>query len=832
MNRIINRRQAIRAVVWSFVLCAVISLWPLRLFQETVTSRSSGVIETESQDVVPDCRVRQMFVAQYDKLKSIDIYFTAGTAGDKFHFILYDAAMNIIMQQDIDTGGMKAIPGYCRVQIRDDVEVGQAYFFQLYGCDAPFRVAYENRNLLDNDYIGPLTYGETEDLEHCITAAYHYQVPLRKGKTLLYGAALLLAGILVTWLSGRYYGRHPERNRLLTVEKTVKTVCNPLIAVGAAAAMAAVWPGKMFGDDAVSVAFYMAGIAIAAVILFYAVNHNRTGLATDRTPGDLLAADGRNYLQSVFIAGAVWACCDYMNAAFELQHTAAFGKMLIFVALAVLATYRGRDLFHPVNFLYLVIAGIAAHRYYMVTLASYENPEEWAVRALKLGVWAAVLAGLTAVGAVRFLIRGRIRGICIWYAVPVAIFFVLMLYNRNGKFWPVYLVCTFVLFYLNMAAWENKAVLLRNICNGVLLHFGLSVGYCLLHRPYMFYRYYRYPFLFHTVTISAVYLSMVVCAALIKFLDAWRRKGRLGAVYKELLLLGISASYLIFTLSRTGYLSILVMAVIMVPAVCFSMRRRLQALLRCVGMAAAAVLCCFPVVFTAQRTVPAVAADPAVFIIEEFPQEILHGRYTDSEYYITVRRFVQVFQIKILGVPEDRTIRTEGSEDSAADTERFPLLDSGQTILLASAVDMAPQGEAGTEEGDADGAAAFANGRLEIFKLYYDNLNKTGHEDTGIMLPDGTLVVHAHNIYLQTAYDFGIGTGIVFILFGVATLVRAAVYFHRHREDRVCAALPLAMLILFAAAGLTEWIFHPCCPIACCLLMTLAPLIVDGQKTV
>ena len=64
------------------------------------------------------------------------------------------------------------------------------------------------------------------------------------------------------------------------MEKTVKTVCNPLIAVGAAAAMAAVWPGKMFGDDAVSVAFYMAGIAIAAVILFYAVNHNRTGLAT------------------------------------------------------------------------------------------------------------------------------------------------------------------------------------------------------------------------------------------------------------------------------------------------------------------------------------------------------------------------------------------------------------------------------------------------------------------------------------------------------------------------------------------------------------------------
>jgi hypothetical protein len=55
--------------------------------------------------------------------------------------------------------------------------------------------------------------------------------------------------------------------------------------------------------------------------------------------------------------------------------------------------------------------------------------------------------------------------------------------------------------------------------------------------------------------------------------------------------------------------------------------------------------------------------------------------------------------------------------------------------------------------------------------------------------------------------------------------VQAAVYYRRRKEDTVCALLPLALLILFAVAGLTEWIFHPCCPIAYCLLLTLAPLL-------
>ena len=103
MNRIINKRQAICGTVWVIVLCAMLILWPLRLVNETVVSDSSRQIVEESGEIVDGHAVQQMFVAQYDRLKNIDIYFAEGTIGGEFNFVLYDASMQMIMQQVIGT---------------------------------------------------------------------------------------------------------------------------------------------------------------------------------------------------------------------------------------------------------------------------------------------------------------------------------------------------------------------------------------------------------------------------------------------------------------------------------------------------------------------------------------------------------------------------------------------------------------------------------------------------------------------------------------------------------------------------------------------------------
>ena len=581
---------------------------------------------------------------------------------------------------------------------------------------------------------------------------------------------------------------------------------------------------RLFTEDTVSVIFYEVSVVLAVLTALYAVNHDRTGIATNRTALSVIGAKWQDYLQSAMFAGALWACCNYMNGLYEIHHTVAYRQVLIFLALSVIVSYKGAELFHWINLLYAAAAAVVGRQYYADAMAALEDPEELDYLVVKLTTWVGILAGFVIVNLLRDIFSRKLRRISVWYGILVAVFFTLIIVYRNTRGWPIYLVCAFTLFYIRVGTWHKKENFLRNLCNGILLHFGAMVLYCLLHRPYMFYQYYRYPFIFHTVTISAVYLALVVCAALVKFLDSYRRRPSLAGTYKELILLGVSAVYLLFTLSRTGYLAIAATAVVVIPVSCFAMKKRWRRMAQSIGMMAAAVVVCFPIVFTAQRIVPSIAAEPVLHEIEELPVEVMHGRVMDSNYYITIQRFVQVFQMKVLGIPEDKCVEAncivrEDGEPAYINS----YFENGAKLLLASQEDMASGGEEEQED-------SYANGRMEIFTLYYENLNKTGHQEMGITLPNGELIVHAHNIYLQVMYDHGIYVGLVFILLGAGTLVQAAVYYHRRREDTVCAALPLAVLILFAVAGLTEWIFHPCCPIAFCLLALLAPLLVDMKR--
>lgn len=836
MNRIINKRQAICGIVWILAACVLFTLWPLRLIHEEVRTESGNRQSVLSEAVNSSKVVQQRFIAQYDRLKEIEIYLADWTKGEKFNFVLRDGSMQNVMQQIIEIGDME-IPGYCRIQVNIDTEVGRDYYFLLQGVESEFRVAYVgNAGEGYNIYIGAVYYDGVEDVERCMAADYVYEVPLRKQKTLPAAAVFLLAAVIATLLTGRYYKRRPEKNTLLTVERAMRFSLTPFILAAGIAAAILIGPLRFFTTDLYSILFYEAGVLLLAAAALYAVNHDRTGIATDRTPFAVARVRWRDDLQSLMFAGALWGCCNYMNALYEIHHTAAYRQTLIFSALALIVTYRRKEIFWLPNLLYAAAAAVVGPMYYQNALtvltdaaeeAGKQGPGEQELLALKLTVWAGILAGFVILNTVRILWKREIRGISLPYAVLVSSFFALLILRRNTRGWPIFLVCVFTLCYLRMAAGIKKEMLLRNIVNGILIHFMITVGFCLLHRPYMYFRYYRYPFHFHTVTISAVYLALVFSAALIKLLDAYRRRPCLAGVYRELALFGVSAMYLLFTLSRTGYLASFVMAAVAIPTAFFAgkdlpFRLKCRRLLRCVGLMALAVLVAFPVVFTAQRTIPAVAADVSAHEIEEFPSEIVHGRDPDSYYYITIERFIQAFQMKVLGLPEEKCLDAflYFSKSDGTSEYRSPYLEQASRILLASAEDMAA---AEKEE------ESYTNGRMYIFGRYYERLDGRGHDDMGVMEPDGNYLAHAHNIYLQVAYDHGIPVGAVFLLLGAGTFMQAIFYYRRHRKDRECALFPLALLILFAVAGLTEWIFHPCCPIAFCLLLTMGPLLVDNR---
>ncbi|MCM1038426.1 MAG: hypothetical protein NC434_03815 [Ruminococcus sp.] len=824
MNKIINRYQAVCGTLWLIIFCIVITLWPLRLVHEKIVSGSNRQITMSSEAITEEYTVQQMFVAQYDHLQSIRVYLLNESAGETFNFILYDASHNILMQQFISTDAMEEMPGFCTIQVNQETEVGREYYYLLQGVSTDFYVAYEDTETSGTIYNGTLYYGNVEDTEHNIIAEYEYRIPLRKGKTLVCDALFVMLGLIITICAKKYYGRYPEKNRLLTVEMVWKHVASPLVIIAALVGIIAVWPCKLFSEYAENNIFFIIGIVLAAGVLLYGINRERFHKSSDLGLS-VLRDHLTDYLQAGCFAFAIQAGVHYMNGLYEIHHTIAYREMLLWLALAVIVTYKRKEIFHVVNLVYVVIAGIGGYLYYQNQVVSLDDDEK--IQALKLTVWAAVIAGIVIINTVSLLLRKESsrklgRSLNLWYGALLTIFFVLLIVFRNTRGWPIYLVCIYTLFYIRIAVWEKKERILQNICNGILLHFLVMTGYCLLHRPYMFHIYYRYPFIFHTVTVSAVYLLLAACAALVKLLDRYRKDPRLSCIWKELIVFGIACVYLIFTLSRTGYLAFIIMALIIVPLACLGLKSKGKAFLKAAAMMLLSAVLCFVPVFTMQRIFPAVVAQPETLEIEELPSEIVHGRDMDSWYYITPRRFLHVFELKVLGIPEEKCIFQYNI--AAADKKDMSDRLKPDKMLVASA-DLS--GAAIPEEPQSD-ADSYTNGRLDIFRLYAMHLDMTGHDDMGITLPNGSLVVHAHNIYLQVAYDHGIPVGIVFILFGIGTFIQAVIYFIRRKNDRACAILPLALLLSFAVAGLTEWIFHPCYPIAFCLLLSLAPLLTDA----
>ena len=95
----------------------------------------------------------------------------------------------------------------------------------------------------------------------------------------------------------------------------------------------------------------------------------------------------------------------------------------------------------------------------------------------------------------------------------------------------------------------------------------------------------------------------------------------------------------------------------------------------------------------------------------------------------------------------------------------------------------------------------------------------------GATLEDGSTASHAHNIYLQVSYDNGIIVGGLFVVWIIATIGQSIVYLRRRYKTDRAAGLPLSVVLTFAAAGMVEWVSHPCIPLGLMFLLVLPPLI-------
>lgn len=831
MKKILYKSKAIEMIVLLAAIFVLVSLWPIRLFHETITFSIPPVSGGVTEAVDENHMIMQSFVAQYDHLADIRLYLREGTGGESFFVRLFNEGQVMVAEEEVFLDKIE-IPGYARVLMDVDTEVGKMYHLSIQGKDGKVFFGCENIPMTEMPYAGLMYYADSSIEGMNLAADYHYSVPLRKGKVAALGFLTIVCAVLLV-AACRIYYRKRERDKLITVERVVKSVGNPLTAVFTVFCLAAILLGAC-GKYVLDNTFFFISVLLLAAILFYGINHNRDGQAPVVTR-EYLKSHFSDLIQSVCIAGAIGGCCEYMAGLYDIHHAMAERKEMIWFALAILTMFKWKEIFNLYNLLYLILAGIAGSFYYRneVALLAEKTIKEseigWNIQVIRHTTILGILLGLILIRTVIGLIHKKLSRRNYIYAGILAAFFAAIIIFRNGRWWTVVMAVSFTLFYLTYGMWEHKERILVNVCRGVILQFIFATGFALLHRPYTTYRTARYPHIFHTVTTTAAYLTVVECAALVILLSKLRKSRELREVWKELVLFGVVSAYMLFTMARTGFMAVgaaILFAVILTSA--GSGKEKLFSMGRYVLAMILAVVVCFPVTFTAQRTIPALVSEPYMYEFENFRDATLRGRKLDSVEFMRVGRFIQLFGEKIFNIPEG----TFDPYGEIAEYERTHKVQSKGSSVIEELPDI--RGLAALEEyvasadyvpEEQEEEMDYTNGRLDIFRSYLEQLNMTGHEEMGAVLANGEIATHAHNIFLQVAYDHGIPVGILFVLVGIGTFVFSCIYYHKKKDIITYAAMPAVMAVAFAVAGMVEWIFHLSHPCGLVLMLVTTPLV-------
>ncbi|WP_277934612.1 O-antigen ligase family protein [Parablautia intestinalis] len=831
MKKIVYKSRAIQAVILIVAACLLVSLWPLRIWHETVSTEVIPQGEIFSEVVDEEKTILQEIVAQYNHMDTIDVYLDENSHGETFFLRILDEQWQMVCEEETAILP-ENLPGFQEVVIDVDMEVGKTYFVILQGDESEIFSGWGPVPAENTPYMGMLYYADSSQEGMSLMARYNYSMPLRK--TWVFGLGVLIVGITAFAILGVRLWYKKKEDKLTTVEKVFKRVMNPIVAAGVLICIGAVLAGYC-GNYLLDNTVYFVSVVLLALILFYSINHDRVGQPPIFTR-DYLKSHLGDLIQSVAIAGAVAGCCEYMSGLYDIHHTVAERKEMLWFSLAVLAMFKWKEIVNAYNLIYLGAAGLCGYHYYQMNLT--EEMDELAVQALKYTVWIAILLGLIVIRTLIRLCKRKLTRVSYVYAALITVFFALIIIFRNGRWWSVALAVAFGLFYLNYGMWEHKERIFVNIARGIIIQFMWSTGYALLHRPYVTFRNARYTHIFHTVTITASYLTIVECATAVILLSKLRKSRKLKDCYKELVLFGVVSSYMLFTMSRTAFLAVGITVLFAIGMMAGGRKLKfLKNYGKNLGMLLLSVAVCLPVTFTVQRNIPALVSDPFLYEIEYSmycPEDVMRGRRLWSKNFMRVGRFIDVFAEKIFSIPEgtfdiygeieeyERThkdrIKAE-IPDEAEDESRA--LEIADNVELVASTDYVPEGVPKEALKDED----YTNGRLDIFKSYLEQLNMTGHEEMGAVLKNGEIATHAHNIYLQVAYDHGIPVGIFFILLGIGTFIRSCLYYRREKDKITYASFPAVVSVAVAVAGMVEWIFHLSNPCGLVLMLAVTPLI-------
>lgn len=898
-NSKIRIKTAASAAVIGIALLLLVTIWPMRLYTKDVFLES-GEVTQMTEPVSKENDAGEYFLARYDHIQEISLYMEAEEDTDWYFFQLLEHGENgpsEVLHFQLPFPG----DGWTTVGVDADVTPGQEYILLITpydymkdGAPGTFRMGLTDFDGQEDPEITDYRvafYHDTGIDHKALAMKVSYRMPIGTKRSAAAAFAVLAAAALCLAVLRAFFGKHPEKNREITVREALRNFLTPVITAAALAGLFIVLVLQKFGSRIPDHIVYSLGILIAAGICLYALWHKpEDGIGKTAPSGRV-----QHGVIMVCICLILYYSSRYMNAISDIDHDVSQSMIIALLCIMMLMMGRMKHVFHPMTagaFLAAAAAGFFRYRAVKETpdMPYYlEHNLVTRTHLISLAFLAAAIAGLLLLFAdVLKAPRGKKipegRRPVLWLILPFLALMALMTIMRNGRSWIPILAGMYLLLYIRFFFWEESGRFLHDLCCGIVLNFIWMAGWSMMRRYWIAYLYNRFSMHFHTVTVTAYYLLIVGCAALTLLLEALRKsegrplKQRLPFIWKELVLFGGVASYLAMSLTRAGIGAMVIVSVLAAILYAFEKEaagRRPGRIVTAFAAMAISFIVTLPSFFTAQRILPSMVGDPYRFeALEPYPDELLHATAWDNTWFMNSEIFIRDFGDRILGgeigtkiflgLEWDKqqeyhileiTGRIRGSRKYASLTDapvRFTLAQAPAEEMTEEAAEELTEDlsaeEAAAEDADEEelteeereiiggtvgslDTGDYSNGRMEMWKSYLQELDMKGHDYMGVTLPSGETAVHAHNVFLQLAFDCGIPAGILFLVYGILLAIGAFFYNFRQKQDP-CRLLPLLIVFGFAMTGMVEWNFQFCNPFTIVLMMASMPLLMRDEKPV
>lgn len=417
------------------------------------------------------------------------------------------------------------------------------------------------------------------------------------------------------------------------------------------------------------------------------------------------------------------------------------------------------------------------------------------------GQWNTAVLNVVLIGyAILYIIwnrdeirNGRRLHKCFFFLVTGML--LLMWFSPHPSLWPIWFFGMFGSFYLIGIPKEKEDAFISGMLTGIIVWFFIQQTIAFGFRPF---DYVRYRSLYSGETQSGLFYMIVFCA----FTSLWLllRKRNAKPFFKILcfLLSAGNVSFQLLTGGRASFLGIFAAAVVAYMAydiiLCNSFRHWI---IQGIALGICSLLL-FPAVYGCIRYLPTILHHP-IWFQDEYNEETSIHSYDpwNSERYISfetvlnadIARLLQLFGITFY-------------------------MENGQIHFSLPGDLSAHAANPGEPGSSPDNSFFYGNGstgnsigiRRTIYYYYATHLNLWGHKDNGAFYMtyyDGAFEIgHAHNMFLQIAYNYGIIAGVMFLALNLWCFLRLLC--RKDLTGIICATFLVAILVYgFAEMAIT-----------------------------